>query len=152
MSLIFVSSTFSHVRESIRIGNLTKFPLIWREKMIKMNRIQRNLKNIIYILLFGVFFNFLSKPKFSFFTLGEIGWNEIKFSEILIEMSMILLCVLQILCNTSFLLFASLYLIIAHNFVNFLICVTKSCCLAFFFFVGTSIIGEGGILILECLY
>ena len=119
--------------------------------MIKMNRIQRNLKNIIYILLFGVVFNFLSKPKFSFFTLGEIGWNEIKFSEILIEMSMILLCVLQILCNTSFLLFASLYLIIAHNFVNFLICVTKSCCLAFFF-VGTSIIGEGGILILECLY
>lgn len=132
LSSIFVSSTFPHVRENIRIGNWTKFPPIWREKMIKMNRIQRNLKNIIYILLFGVFFNFLSKLKFSFSALGEIEWN-IKFSEILIEMSMILLYFLQILCNTSFLLFASLYLIIAHNFFNFLVCVAKSCCLAFFF-------------------
>ena len=61
--------------------------------MIKMNRIQRNLKNIIYILLFGVFFNFLINFNFSFSTLGEIGWNEIEFIEILIEMSMIPLCV-----------------------------------------------------------
>ena len=95
--------------------------------MIKMNRIQRIFNNIIYILLFGVYFIFLSKLNFSISKLGEIRWNEMK----LIEMSMIRFYVLQILCNTSLLLFAWLYLIIPHNFVDSLICVTKSCCLAF---------------------
>ena len=95
--------------------------------MIKMNRIQRIFNNINYILLFGVYFIFLSKLNFSISKLGEIRWNEMK----LIEMSMIRFYVLQILCNTSLLLFAWLYLIIPHNFVDSLICVTKSCCLAF---------------------
>ena len=97
--------------------------------MIKMNGIQRIFNNIIYILLFGVYFIFPSKLKFSFSKLGEIRWNKMK----LIEMSLICFYVLQILCNTSLLLFASLYLIIPHNFVDSLICVTKSCCLAFSF-------------------
>ena len=70
--------------------------------MIKMNRIQRIFNNINYILLFGVYFIFLSKLNFSISKLGEIRWNEMK----LIEMSMIRFYVLQILCNTSLLLFA----------------------------------------------
>lgn len=83
----------------------------------------------ISFIFFCLEFIFLSKLKFSFPKLGEIRWNKMK----LIEMFMIHFYVLQIFCNTYFLLFASLYLIIPHNFVDSLNCVTKSCCLAISF-------------------